>query len=87
MSSNDEDLLIIQGARYWKAKRWAKDKKVHVRTVDRHRQLGLPWMEWGGEIYIPEEQGDEYVAARVKRRNPPRRRKAIAASPEIGAAS
>jgi hypothetical protein len=44
-------------------------------------------MEWGGEIYIPEEQGDEYVAARVKRRNPPRRRKAIAASPEIGAAS
>ena len=42
MSDNDEDLLVLQGKRYWKQKRWSKDKKVNVRTTARHRQRGLP---------------------------------------------
>ena len=75
MSDNDEDLLVLQGKRYWTQRRWSKDKKVSVRTTARHRQLGLPWLDWAGEIFIPELEGDAYIASRVRRRNPPRRRR------------
>jgi hypothetical protein len=73
MLDNDEDLLVVQGKRYWKQRRWSKDKKVNPRTTARHRQRGLPWLDWGGEIFIPELEGDAYIASRVRRRNPPRR--------------
>jgi hypothetical protein len=73
VSDNDEDLLVVQGKRYWKQRRWSKDKKVNPRTTARHRQRGLPWLDWGGEIFIPELEGDAYIASRVRRRNPPRR--------------
>jgi hypothetical protein len=73
--SPDEDLLVVGGKRYWKQERWSKDKKVHVRTTARHREKGLPWLDWGGEVYIPEIEGDAYIAARLRRRNPPRRRR------------
>jgi hypothetical protein len=69
---NDSDLLVIHGKRYWKQRRWSRDKKINIRTTARHRQLGLPWLYWGGEIYIPEDEGDAYIASRVKRRNLPR---------------
>jgi hypothetical protein len=86
MTDSDDDLLILQGKKYWKQPRWSRDRKVHVRTTERHRQLGLPWMYWGGEIYIPEDEGDAYIAGRLKRRNPPRRRRQAAPSREINAA-
>jgi hypothetical protein len=71
--SEDSDLLVIDGQRYWKQARWSQDKKIHPRTAARHRQLGLPWLDWGGEVYIPEHGGDAYIAARVKSRRNPRR--------------
>jgi len=74
MPDNDDDLLVLQGKRFWKQSRWSKDKGVHVRTTARHREKGLPWLDWGGEVYIPEIEGDDYIAARVKRRNVRRRR-------------
>jgi hypothetical protein len=87
MSDDDDDLLILNGARYWKQARWSRDKKVTVRTAARHRELGLPWLDWGGEVYIPEADGDAYIAGRLKRRNQRRRRQAITAdTAEIGAA-
>jgi hypothetical protein len=75
MSNDDDDLLILDSKRYWKQNRWSKDKKISPRTTARHRQLGLPWLDWGGEVYIPEHDGDAYIASRVRRRNPPRRRR------------
>jgi hypothetical protein len=73
MSTDDPDLLVLNGRRFWSQSRWSKDRKVNARTVARHRALGLPWLAWAGVIYIPEVEGDEYIAARIKRR-PNRRR-------------
>jgi hypothetical protein len=87
MSDNNDDLLVLQGKRFWKQSRWSKDKGVNVRTTARHRQKGLPWLDWGGEVYIPELEGDAYIVSRVRRRNPPRRqRRAVAPTTEITAA-
>jgi hypothetical protein len=72
MSDNDEELLILNGKRYLKQSRWCRDKKITTRTAARHRQQGLPWLDWAGEVYSPEREGDAYIAGRVKRRNPPR---------------
>jgi hypothetical protein len=72
--SEDSDLLVLSGKRYWKQTRWSHDKKIHVRTAARHRKQGLPWLDWGGEVYIPEHDGDAYIASRVRRRNPRRQR-------------
>ena len=85
-SDNDNDLLVLHGKRYWKQGRWSRDKKINIRTTARHRQVGLPWLAWGGEIYIPEDEGDAYIASRVKRRDPPRHRRQRKPSAEIGAA-
>ena len=86
MSDHDEnDLLVLHGKRYWKQSRWSKDKGVNVRTTARHRQQGLPWLVWANQIYIPEIEGDAYIASRIKRRNPPRRRARQAITTEIGA--
>jgi hypothetical protein len=83
MSDNDDDLLILNGKRYWKQSRWSRDKKITVRTAARHRELGLPWLDWGGEVYIPELEGDAYIVSRVKRRNPARRRRQTITSTEM----
>jgi hypothetical protein len=80
---NDSDLLVLHGKRYWKQRRWSRDKKINIRTAARHRQLGLPWLDWGGEIYIPEDEGDAYIASRVKRRNNKSRRQHQATTAEI----
>jgi hypothetical protein len=83
-SDNDSDLLVLHGKRYWKQGRWSKDKGVNVRTTARHRQKGLPWLDWAGEVFIPETEGDAYIASRIKWRNPPRRRRqAIATNAEM----
>jgi hypothetical protein len=73
--STDSDLLILNGRRYWKQARWSRDKGIHIRTTARHRQLGLPWLDWGGEVFIPEIEGDLYIVSRLKSRNPRRQRR------------
>jgi hypothetical protein len=87
MPDNDNDLLIVHGRRFWKQPRWARDKKISVRSVITLRQQGcLPWLLWAGTVYIgPEDEADAYIAARVRRRNPARRRRQAAASAEISA--
>jgi hypothetical protein len=54
---------------------WAVEHNVSQRTVKRYRDApnGLPYLVWGGEIYIPRHEGAEYIRARVKRRNQRRR--------------
>jgi hypothetical protein len=79
--SNDDDLLVLDGKRFWKQARWSKEKGVHPRTTGRHREKGLPWLLWGGEIYIPELEGDAYIASLITRRNPIRRRRRVLSAP------
>jgi hypothetical protein len=70
---SDDDTLIIGGKRFIKQARWSREKGIVPRTTARHRERGLPWLDWGSEIFIPEEEGDAYIAGLVKR---PRRRRA-----------
>jgi hypothetical protein len=63
------DELILNGKRYVTQERWSREKRINPRTTARHRDKGLPWLLWGGEVFIPEEDGDAYVASLVKRRN------------------
>jgi hypothetical protein len=51
---------------------WAAKHNICQRTVARHRKRGLPYLEWGGEIYIPIAEGREYILSLLKRPNPPR---------------
>ena len=52
---------------------WAKEHHISKKTCERYRAKGLPFLEWGGEIWIGDRGGDEYIASRVTRRNPPRK--------------
>jgi hypothetical protein len=62
---------------------WAASLGISQRTSARYRADGLPYLNFGGCVWIHKRGGREYIASRIVRRNPPRRRKAIAASPEI----
>jgi hypothetical protein len=54
---------------------WALEHRISQRTVARYRSApdGLPFLVWGGGVYIPRHEGAEYIKARVKRRNKRRR--------------
>jgi hypothetical protein len=71
-TTDNDDVIVLNGTRHVKQSRWARDRNVSERTVARHRQLGLAWLDWAGEIWIPEQEGDRYILERVRRRNPPR---------------
>ena len=47
MTIEDDDVLVLHGKRYLKQRRWARDKKISMRSAARHRDLGLPWLVWG----------------------------------------
>jgi hypothetical protein len=75
-------------AEYEKESAWAEGHGVSQRTVARYRELGLPHLFFGGYIWIPRLEGRAWIASRVKRRNPSRRRKAaapISATQEVSA--
>jgi hypothetical protein len=70
---------------YEKESEWAEGHGISQRTAKRYRELGLPFLFFGGWVWIPRREGREWIANRVRRRNPSRRqRRAIAA--EITAA-
>ena len=51
---------------------FAQGTEVCRRTIARYRRQpdGLPYMEWGGRIYIPVNPGREWIQKRVRRANP-----------------
>jgi hypothetical protein len=61
----DPDFL----AEYEKESEWAEGHGVHQRTVARYRALGLPYVLFGGFIWVHKRGGREWIASRVKRRN------------------
>jgi hypothetical protein len=77
--SLDPDFLAL----YEKESDWAEGHGISQRTAKRYRTLGLPFLTFGGFVWIPKRQGREWIANRVKRRNPPRRHHQRSASAEI----
>lgn len=57
--------VILAG--YLRENDFAKELKCHVRTVWRMRQRGLPFVRMPTGIYIPIEEGREWIAARIVR--------------------
>ena len=66
----DPDFL----AEYERESDWAEGHGISQRTAKRYRELGLPFLTFGGFVYIPKREGRAWIAARVKRRNPHRTR-------------
>jgi hypothetical protein len=67
--SLDPDFL----AQYERESEWAEAHGVCQRTVARYRERGLPYLFFGGYVWIPKLEGRDWIAARVKRRNSRRR--------------
>ncbi len=61
---------------YEKEADWAEGHGISQRTAARYRTQGLPFLTFGGFVWIPKHEGREWIASRVKRRNPRRRRQA-----------
>jgi hypothetical protein len=80
---SDSDFL----SEYEKESAWAEGHGVSQRTVARYRELGLPHLFFGGYIWIPKREGREWIAGRVRRRNPSRRRRQAAAATQDSAAA
>jgi hypothetical protein len=72
----DPDFL----AQYEKEIDWARAHGISQRTASRYRALpnGLPFLVFGGFVWIPKRGGREWIASRVQRRHPRRRHQAIA---------
>jgi hypothetical protein len=61
----DEDFL----SEYESEDTWSMRHGITRRTAQRYREDGLPYMFWGGRIWIHKQGGAEYIASRVRRRN------------------
>jgi hypothetical protein len=84
---SDENADVDFQATYETEENWAKRHGISQRTAARYRALpdGLPFLIFGGCVWIPKEAGREWIANRVQRRNPRRQRRATRTS-EIAAA-
>ena len=51
---------------------FAADNGVHPRTVARARQDGLPFMFWGGRVWIHVPGAKKWLEGRIRRLNPKR---------------
>jgi hypothetical protein len=71
VSTLDPDFL----AEYEKESAWAEGHGVCQRTVARYRAAGLPYLTFGGFVWIHKRGGKEWIASRVKKRRTPRRRR------------
>jgi hypothetical protein len=77
MPSEDLDPDFLSA--YVKEADWAGGHGISQRTAARYRAQGLPFLTFGGFVWIPKNEGREWIASRVKRRNPRRRRQGITA--------
>jgi hypothetical protein len=78
-------------AEYERETEWAPGHGISKRTSKRYRELpnGLPFLVFGGCIWIPRREGAAWIANRIQRRNPPRRQRrqaAVLAERHTGAA-
>ena len=73
MANRDTNETFLD--KYQEEADWAREKRISRRTSTRHRNRtnGLPFLEWGGKIYIPRVEGQDYIDSLVKRPDPARR--------------
>jgi hypothetical protein len=71
MHMANPDTIVVGGKVFSKEAKWVRAKKISKRTSSRHRARpnGLPFLEWGGCVWIPDDEGDAYIYSLVKRRN------------------
>lgn len=69
--ASDPEFLAL----YEKEEDWAEAHGISQRTASRYRALpkGLPFLIFGGWVWIPKREGREWIANRVQHRNPRRR--------------
>jgi len=78
MSAQDADRHYLETENFIKAyeleREWAARHRISRRTSARYRAQpdGLPYLLWGGEIYIPKTEGARWIASLVTQRNPSR---------------
>ena len=77
----DPDFL----SKYERESTWAPAQGITYPTSRRYRLQGMPYLMWGGCVFIAKAEAREWIAAQVQRRNPPRRKRQAAATAEIGA--
>jgi hypothetical protein len=68
-------------AQYDKESDWAAGHGISQRTVSRYRALGLPFLSFGGFVWIPKAAASEWIAGRIRRRNPRRQKLPTTAHP------
>jgi hypothetical protein len=66
-------------AEYERETEWASVHGISQRTSKRYRELpnGLPFLIFGGCIWIPRREGAAWIANRIQRRNPRRQRQSV----------
>jgi hypothetical protein len=74
-----EKVIKLPDDEYVLEQEWCEnDAHISPRTSSRyrHRNPGLPYLEWGGQIWIGRRQGAQYISTFVRGRNrrPERRR-------------
>jgi hypothetical protein len=64
---------ILSG--YAEQSRFASANRLSTRTVARYRNRpnGLPWLEFGGKVFIPLDEAAAWLKAQVRCPNPRRR--------------
>jgi hypothetical protein len=65
--------FILEG--YVQQAQFAADNGISERTVKRYRDQpdGLPWVAFGGKVFIPILEAGEWLRRRVRHPNPRRR--------------
>jgi hypothetical protein len=48
---------------------FAQTHRISPRTVARYRNAGMPWIMWGGEIYIHIEGAATWLKGRIRHSN------------------
>jgi hypothetical protein len=63
---------ILDG--YMKEPDFAAANDISPRTSSRYRLMGMPYLMWGGEVYVNVQGAREWLLDRTRQRNQPRRR-------------
>ena len=77
----DPDFL----GKYERESVWAPAQGISYPTSRRYRLQGMPYLMWGGSVYIPKAEARDWIAARVQRRSPTRRKRQVSTSAEMSA--
>lgn len=66
---------------YAPEEKFAEANNISIRTAERYRAQpdGLPFVEFGGRIYIPIEESREWLRSRIKRPNHERKSRVASA--------